>query len=187
MFCYKNYSNQKNTLTLLNFTQNILTNSDFCIDLNTCISLLLKQMIYIYNSHKNNNKIEELINNILSEMPLYLNSEKCLTSMAKYLSSNNDIQVLEIFILSIENFAKNYRKKTEGINKKLIPLKNLLDFFIFDVFDLLKHQNNEIRKRALYCCLEIYTVVGKEFDPLVEKLPNAQQNLIRLYMKKRSG
>ena len=183
----KNYSNQKNTLTLLNFTQNILTNSDFCIDLNTCISLLLKQMIYIYNSHKNNNKIEELINNILSEMPLYLNSEKCLTSMAKYLSSNNDIQVLEIFILSIENFAKNYRKKTEGVNKKLIPLQNLLDFFIFEVFDLLKHQNNEIRKRALYCCLEIYTVVGKEFDPLVGKLPNAQQNLIRLYMKKRSG
>ena len=183
----KNYSDQKHTLTLLNFTKNILNNTDFCIDLNTCINLLVKQMIYIYNSNKGNNIIKELINNILSEMPLYLNEEKCLSSMAKNLTSNNDVSTLEILILSLENFAKNYRKKAKEINKEIKPLKNLLDFFIFEVFDLLKHQNNEIRKRALYCCLEIYTVIGKEFEPLVEKLPNAQQNLIRLYMKKRSG
>ena len=183
----KKYSEQKYILTLLNFTKSILQNAEFSIDLNTCINLLIKQMIYIYNSNKNNQKIKEIVNNILSEMPIYLNSEKCLSSMDKYLSSDSDVSSLEIIILSLENFAKNYKQKVEGINKEIKPLKNLLDNFIFEIFNLLKHQNSEIRKRALYCCLEIYTVLGKEFEPLVEKLPNAQQNLIRLYMKKRIG
>ena len=62
------------------------------------------------------------------------------------------------------------------------PLPNLLDYFITEIFNLLKHQNSDIRKRALYCCLEIYTVIGKEFDPFIAKIPNAQQNLIRLYI-----
>ena len=181
----KKYSDKKYVLTLLNFTMSILNNSEFSIDLNTCINLLIKQMIYIYNSNKNNQKIKEAVNNILSEMPIYLNSEKCLSSMDKYLTSDTDVSSLEIIILSLENFAKNYKQKVEGINKEIKPLKDLLDNFIFEIFNLLKHQNSEIRKRALYCCLEIYTVLGKEFEPLVEKLPNAQQNLIRLYMKKR--
>ena len=183
----KKYSEQKYILTLLNFTKTILNNADFAIDLNTCINLMIKQMIFISNSNKDNQKIQELINNILSEMPIFLNSEKCLSSMAKYLTIDNDTSILEIIILSLENFAKNYKQKAEGINKEIKPLKSLLDLFIFDIFNLLKQQNNEIRKRALYCCLEIYTAIGKEFDPLLKKLPNAQQNLIRLYMKKRTG
>ena len=183
----KKYSEPKYVLTLLNFIKNILDKNEFFIDLNTCINLLIKQMIHLYNTNKNNKKIVENINNILSDMPIYLNSEKCLSLMAKYLTSDTDISTLEILILSLENFGKNYKQKVEGINREVKPLQNLLNFFIFEIFNLLKHQNNEIRKRALYCCLEIYTTIGKEFEPLVEKLPNAQQNLIRLYMKKRIG
>ena len=181
----KKYSEQKYIFTLLNFTKNILNNSDFSIDLNTCINLMLKQLIHIFNSNKNNKKIEELINNIISEMIIYLNSEKCLSLMAKYLKPETDSSILEIIILSLENFVNNYKSNTSSINKEIKSLQNLLDYFVFEIFNLLKHQNSEIRKRALYCCLEIYTVLGKEFEHWLEKLPNAQQNLIRLYMKKR--
>ena len=118
-------------------------------------------------------------------MIIYLNSEKCLTLMAKYLKPETDSSILEVIILSLENFVNNYKSNTYSINKEIKSLQNLLDYFVFEIFNLLKHQNSEIRKRALYCCLEIYTVLGKEFEHWLEKLPNAQQNLIRLYMKKR--
>ena len=183
----KKYLDQKYVLTLLNFTRNILTNTDFSIDLDTCINLILKQILFIFNSHKKNQKIEDLIKNILSDMPIYLNAQKCLSSMAKYLTSETDVSFLDILILSLENFVKNYKDKMESINKEIKPLKDLLDFFIMEIFNLLKHQNSEIRKRALFCCLEIYGVIGKEFEPFIAKIPNAQQNLIKLYIKKRIG
>jgi hypothetical protein len=171
----------------LNFLKNILIITDFSIDLDTCINLILKQIKLILSSFKNNQKIEELIKNILSDMPIYLNSEKCLSSMAKYLTSDTDVQFLDILILSLEDFVKNYKNKKEGINIEMKPLQDLLNFFINEIFNLLKHQNSEIRKRALFCCLEVYTVIGKEFETFMAKIPNAQQNLIKLYIKKRIG
>ena len=147
----------------------------------------MKQIKLILNTFKNNQKIEELIKRILSDLPIYLISEKCLSSIAKYLTSETDTQILEILILSIENFAKSYKKKKDNINKEIIPLQNLLEYFISEIFNLLKHQNSEIRKRALFCCLEVYTVIGKEFETFMAKIPNAQQNLIKLYIKKRIG
>ena len=183
----KKYSEQKHIIILLNFLKNILNNTDFSIDLDTCINLILKQIKLILNTFKNNQKIEELIKNILSDMPIYLNSEKCLSSMAKYLTSDTDVQFLDILILSLEDFVKNYKNKKEGINIEMKPLQDLLNFFINEIFNLLKHQNSEIRKRALFCCLEVYTVIGKEFETFMAKIPNAQQNLIKLYIKKRIG
>ena len=183
----KKYSEQKYIIILLNFLKNILNNTDFSIDLDTCINLILKQIKLILNTFKNNQKIEELIKNILSDMPIYLNSEKCLNSMAKYLTSDTDVQFLDILILSLEDFVKNYKNKKEGINIEMKPLQDLLNFFINEIFNLLKHQNSEIRKRALFCCLEVYTVIGKEFETFMAKIPNAQQNLIKLYIKKRIG
>ena len=183
----KKYSEQKYIIILLNFLKNILNNTDFSIDLDTCINLILKQIKLILNTFKNNQKIEELIKNILSDMPIYLNSEKCLSSMAKYLTSDTDVPFLDILILSLEDFVKNYKNKKEGINIEMKPLQDLLNFFINEIFNLLKHQNSEIRKRALFCCLEVYTVIGKEFETFMAKIPNAQQNLIKLYIKKRIG
>ena len=120
-------------------------------------------------------------------MPIFLNSEKCLTSMAKYLTTETDDHTLELLILSLEKFCLNYNTKVNNTNKEKESLPNLLNYFISEIFNLLKHQNSEIRKRALFCCVEIYTVIGKEFDNFVSKLPNAQQNLIRLYIKKKLG
>ena len=63
----------------------------------------------------------------------------------------------------------------------------MLNSFITSIFNLLKHENSEIRKRAVYCCVEIHLIIGKEFEPYLMKIPNAQQNLIRLFIKKRNG
>ena len=143
----KKYNDSKSAMTLLNFTQNLLNSNNFAIDLNTCINLLIKQLIYILTSHKKDEKISELIKNILSEMPIYLNSEKSLSTMAKFLTIDNDSFTLENLLLGIQNYIIKF-KNIKGPNKN-ISLANLLDCFITEVFNLLKHQNSEIRKRAV--------------------------------------
>ena len=179
----KKYNDSKSAITLLNFTQNLLNSNNFAIDLNTCINLLIKQLIYILTSHKKDEKISELIKNILSEMPIYLNSEKSLSTMAKFLTIDNDSFTLENLLLGIQNYIIKF-KNIKGPNKN-ISLANLLDCFITEVFNLLKHQNSEIRKRAVYCCVEIHFAIGKEFETFLEKIPKNQQNLIKLFIKKR--
>ena len=184
----KKYNDTKYTITLLNFTKNLLNSNNFTIDLNTCINLMVKQLIYILNGHKNSEKIIELIKNILSDMPLYLNANKSLTSMAKFLNIDNDQIILETLLLSIQNFAINLRnKKINKSENNDIKLDNLLECFISEVFNLLKHQNSEIRKRAVYCCVEIHFSFGKDFEPFLMKIPKNQQNLIKLFIKKRNG
>ena len=181
----KKYNDSKSAMTLLNFTKHLLNSNNFTIDLNACINLMIKQFIYILTSHKKDEKISELIKNILSEMPIYLNSEKCLNSMAKFLTIDNDTYILEILLLGIQNFIIKF-KNNKNANKE-ISLINLLDCFITEVFNLLKHQNSEIRKRAVYCCVEIHFAIGKEFETFLEKIPKNQQNLIKLFIKKRTG
>ena len=183
----KKYSDDNSTITLLNFTKNILNSNNFSIDLNACINLMVKQLIYILTSHKNNDKIVELIKNILSDMPINLNANKTLTSMAKFLNIDNETIILGILLLSIQNFIINSKNKkiNKYNNNEIISVKNLLNLFISEVFNLLKHQNSEIRKRAVYCCVEIHFAIGKDFEPFLNKIPKNQQNLIKLFIKKR--
>ena len=185
----KKYNDENSVTTLLNFTKNLLSSNNFSIDLNACINLMVKQLIYILTSHKNNEKIIELIKNILSNMPLYLNADKTLSSIAKFLNIDNESIVLETLLISIQNFIINNKskKKLKVENNDNKNLENLLNCFINEVFNLLKHQNSEIRKRAVYCSVEIHLVMGKEFENYLGKIPKNQQNLIKLYLKKRTG
>ena len=184
----KKYSDDKSTITLLNFIKNLLNINNFSIDLNACINLMVKQLIHILTSHKNNDKIVELIKTILSDMPMNLNANKTLSSMAKFLNIDNESQILEILLISIQNFIINSKnKKTNKYsNNEAISVKSLLDLFISEIFNLLKHQNSEIRKRAVYCCVEIHFAIGKDFEPFLNQIPKNQQNLIRLFIKKRA-
>ena len=184
----KKYSDDKSTITLLNFTKNLLNINNFSIDLNACINLMVKQLIHILTSHKNNDKIVELIKSILSDMPMNLNANKTLSSMAKFLNIDNESQILEILLISIQNFIINSKnKKTNKYsNNEAISVKSLLDLFISEIFNLLKHQNSEIRKRAVYCCVEVHFAIGKDFEPFLNQIPKNQQNLIRLFIKKRA-
>ena len=183
----KKYNDSKSVNTLLTFTKTLLNSNNFIIDLNPCINLMVKQLIYLLNLHKNDEKIVELVKNILSDMPIYLNAEKSLSSISKFLTLDNDIIILETLLMSIQNFIMNSKNKKKNKNENNISLENLLNSFITSIFNLLKHENSEIRKRAVYCCVEIHLIIGKEFEPYLMKIPNAQQNLIRLFIKKRNG
>ena len=184
----KKYNDEKSSNTLLHFVKALLNSTNFTIDLNPCINLIVKQLVNLLSLHKNNKEIIELIKNILSEMPIYLNSEKTLSSISKFLTIDNDCTIIETLLLSIENYVISLKsKKKSNTNNDNIPFVNLLDCFITEIFDLLKHQNSEIRKRAVYCCVEIHLLIGKEFEPFLNKIPSAQQNLIKLFIKKRMG
>ena len=184
----KKYNDEKSSNTLLHFVKALLNSDKFSIDLNPCVNLIVKQLINLISFHKNNNEMIELIKSILSEMPIYLNSEKSLSSISKFLTTDNDCKIIETLLLSIENYIiKLKNKKKSNSNNDNLPFVNLLDYFINEVFDLLKHQNSEIRKRAVYCCVEIHLLIGKDFEPFLNKIPSAQQNLIKLFIKKRMG
>ena len=45
---------------------------------------------------------------------------------------------------------------------------------------------SEVRKYAIYCCVEIYMVLGHKFDIYLELLPKNQQNLINIFIKKKN-
>ncbi len=60
-----------------------------------------------------------------------------------------------------------------------------LKYFIDDVLNLLGHKISDIRKQAIYCCVEIYVSIGKKFETYLNKLPKAQKNIIDLFIKKR--
>ena len=184
----KKYNDVKSSNTLLHFVKALLNSDKFSIDLNPCVNLIVKQLINLLSLNKNNNEIIDLIKTILSELPIYLNSEKSLSSISKFLTMDNDCNIIETLLLSIENYIINLKnKKKSNSNNDNVPFINLLDYFITEVFDLLKHQNSEIRKRAVYCCVEIHLLIGKEFEPFLNKIPSAQQNLIKLFIKKRMG
>jgi hypothetical protein len=184
----KKYNDEKSSNTLLRFVKALLNSDKFSIDLNPCVNFIIKQLINLLSLHKNNKEIIELIKNILSEMPIYLNSEKSLSSISKFLTMDNDCNIIETLLLSIENYIINLKNKNKNnSNKDNVQFVNLFDYFINEVFDLLKHQNSEIRKRAVYCCVEIHLLIGKEFEPFLNKIPSAQQNLIKLFIKKRMG
>ena len=184
----KKYNDEKSSNTLLHFVKALLNSDKFSIDLNPCVNLIVKQLINLLSLHKNNNEIIELIKKIISEMPIYLNPEKSLSSISKFLNMDNDCNIIETLLLSLENYIINLKnKKKSNSNNDNVPFVNLLDYFITEVFDLLKHQNSEIRKRAVYCCVEIHLLIGKEFEPFLNKIPSAQQNLIKLFIKKRMG
>ena len=72
------------------------------------------------------------------------------------------------------------------MNDKSNNLEKQLPYFINKLFDLLNHQANDIKNYAIYCCVEIYMVLGRKFEVYLELLPKKQQNLINLFIKKKN-
>ena len=76
--------------------------------------------------------------------------------------------------------------KNNVMNDKSKNLEKQLPYFIEGVLNLLNHQSSDVRKYAVYCCVEIYMVLGHKFDVYLELLPKSQQNLINLFIKKKN-
>ena len=173
----KNGNDQIYLVRLLNFTEKLVISNNFPIDLNPCVHLIIRQIITLMPLFKNNSNIIDPMIKLLSELPLFLNAKKYFLGINKYLTLDNDIYILEILLQIIKDYIIKVNEEIE----------NLLVLFIDNIFGLLNHQNSEIRKRAVYCCVEVYLIIGKRFDIYINKVPKTQQNLIRLFIKKRTG
>ena len=170
-------TNNEYSQNLGNLIYALLSNNIFYDELNKNLNLLVNQLINLLISNSQNNFAIETIKENLNLIPFKLNAEKYFSIIAKYLTSGNNILILQILLLNIKYFVMNNKK--EDLNK-IVPL------VIDGIFNLLNHQISDIRKHAVYCCIEMYMMMGYKFEPYLNKLNPSQQNLIKLFIKKKT-
>ena len=172
------YNKNNNAISLVNFTYGLLSSPIFIIDLNASMQLMINQIINLLIANSTNNNLVEGINELFNIIPFRLNTEKYFKIINKYLTTGNDELLLQILILNIKNFVINNKEK---------DLNKLLPSFIYGIFNMLNHQSNEIRKMAVDCSVEVYLIVGYKFESFLTHLSQSHQNLIKLFIKKKTG
>ena len=174
-----NYNQAKYVENLINFTYSLISALDtFIPDLQQVFELFINQIIHLLLTNKKNKIIVQTTKEILSIIPLKLNSEKYFKCISQYLNMRNDPILIESLLLSIKNFVLN--NKTQNLEK-------ILPYFIEEVISLINHQVKEVKEQAVYCCVEIIMMIGHRFDVYLDMLPKNQQNLINIFIKKRTG
>jgi hypothetical protein len=172
------YNKNNNAISLVNFTYGLLSSPIFIIDLNASMQLMINQIINLLIANSTNNNLVEGINELFNIIPFRLNTEKYFKIINKYLTTGNDELLLQILISNIKNFVINNKEK---------DLNKLLPSFIYGIFNMLNHQSNEIRKMAVDCSVEVYLIVGYKFESYLTHLSQSHQNLIKLFIKKKTG
>ena len=172
------YNKNDNAIALINFTYGLLSSPVYDIDLNASMQLMINQLINLLTINSTNFPLVEAIKEVFNMIPFRLNTEKYFKIISKYLITGNDVLLLQILILNIKNFVVNNKEK---------DLNKLLPSFIFSVFNMLNHQSNEIRKYAVDCCVEVYLNIGYKFDTYLSHLSQSHQNLIKIFIKKKTG
>ena len=172
------YNKIKYVENLINFTYSLTSTSTFIPDLELVFELFINQVIHLLLTNKKNKIIVQTTKEILSIIPLKLNSEKYFKCISQYLNMRNDPILLESLLLSIKNFVLN--NKTQNLEK-------IMPYFIEEVISLINHQVKEVKEQAVYCCVEIIMMIGIKFDVYLDMLPKNQQNLINVFVKKRRG
>ena len=171
------YSNSKFSKNLLNIIYSLISlPNNLYNDILQNMELLIDQLIHFLLININNSLIVDIIKEILNLLPSKIISDKYYKSIAKYLNIKNNVCLLQTLLICIKNNIMNDNSKN---------LEKQLPFFIDKVLDLLNHQMSDVRKYAVYCCVEIYMVLGHKFDIYLELLPKSQQNLINLFIKKK--
>ena len=172
------YSNSKYSKNLLNFIYSLISlPNNLYDDILQNMELLIDQLIHFLQININNTLIVDIVKEILNLLPSKIISEKYYKSIAKYLNNKSNVCLLQTLLMCIKNTVMNDNSKN---------LEKQLPFFIDKVLDLLNHQMSDVRKYAVYCCVEIYMILGHKFDIYLEVLPKSQQNLINLFIKKKS-
>lgn len=174
-----NYNKTQYVENLINFTYSIISSGEtFISDLLQVNELFINQIVHILLTNKKNKIVVQNTKEILSIIPLKLNSEKYFKCISQYLNMRNDPILLESLLLSIKNFI---------LNNKTQSLEKILPYFVEEVINLINHQKKEVKEQAVYCCVEIIMVIGHKFDVYLEMLPKNQKNLINIFVKKRTG
>ena len=172
------YSSPKYLKNILNFIYSLISlPNDLHDDIANNMEILIDQLIHFLLMNINNGLIVDMVKEILNILPSKISSEKYYKSISKYLSSKYNAILLQVLLICIKNNVMNDKAKN---------LEKQLPLFIDGVLNLLNHPMNEVRKYAIYCCVEIYMVLGHKFDIYLELLPKSQQNLINLFIKQKN-
>ena len=173
------YSNPKYIKNILNFIYSLISMSDnLSRDLSQNMEILIDQLINFLLMNINNSFIVDMVKEIFNIIPSKINSEKYYKSISKYLNNQTNVILLQNLLMCIKNNI---------INEKSKNLEKQLPFFINGILNLLNHPSSDVRKYAVYCCVELYMVLEHKFDVYLEMLPKSQQNLINLFIKKKNG
>ena len=58
---------------------------------------------------------------------------------------------------------------------------------INEILNLMENPSSDIRKIAIYCCVEIYNILKDDFNVYINKIPKNTQNIINQIIKKKYG
>lgn len=170
----KNNSNIKFVKNLLNFIFALIAlKNNLIFEITQNMEILISQLIKCFLQQINNSNITDIIKEILNVLSSKTNSDKFYKVISKYLNLKNNEILLETILICIKNSI---------INETSEKLETQLPLFINGVFNMLNHDINEIRKYAVYCCVEIYKIIGDNFDEYLKILPKNQQNLINNFI-----
>ena len=168
-------NNFKFIKNLLNFIFTIIAlQTNLNKEIIQTMEILISNLIKCYLQYIDNPKIVDIIKELLNILPQRTNSDKYYKIISKYLNLKANENLLETILICLQNNISNEKEQN---------LESKLPIFIQSVFNMLNHDNNEIRKYAVYCCLEIYKIIGDKFDIYLDLLPKNQQNLINNFIR----
>ena len=168
-------NNFKFIKNLLNFIFTIIAlQTNLNKEIIQTMEILISNLIKCYLQYIDNTKIVDIIKEIFNILPQRTNSDKYYKIISKYLNLKANENLLETILICLQNNISNEKEQN---------LESKLPIFIQSVFNMLNHDNNEIRKYAVYCCLEIYKIIGDKFDIYLDLLPKNQQNLINNFIR----
>ena len=168
-------NNFKFIKNLLNFIFTIIAlQTNLNKEIIQTMEILISNLLKCYLQYIDNPKIVDIIKEIFNILPQRTNSDKYYKIISKYLNLKANENLLETILICLQNNISNEKEQN---------LESKLPIFIQSVFNMLNHDNNEIRKYAVYCCLEIYKIIGDKFDIYLDLLPKNQQNLINNFIR----
>jgi hypothetical protein len=138
------------------------------------LGLFINRVIFLLD--KFYTEYSQQINEIINLIPVKLDKEMYLQLLPKYITSRQSPHIVQILLLSIKNVINRIEQEN---------LLLLLPSFIETVFNTLSHSISDVRKYAVYCIVDLYLILGKDFDSYLNELNTSQKNLINIYVKKK--
>ena len=163
----------------LNFIYALVVHPNKCgKELSKNMKLLLKQIFNILLSNTSDSLYANTIKEILYMLPIKTNSTIFFKEISSYLNNNTDERILQILLGSIKNYV---------IYNKSKDLKSEISLVINEILNLMENPTSDIRKIAIYCCVEIYNILKDDFNVYIDKIPKNTQNIINQIIKKKYG
>ena len=172
------YSEYKYNKNYVNFIYALLShqNNNFINKICQNLNILIEQIISILLSNKSDSLLTNSIKEILYILPIKINTEIYFKEISKYLNNKSDILLLQILLGSLKNYIVYDKNKN---------LEKNISFFFDGLLNLLEHNLSEIRKPAIFCCVEMYNILKDKFMIFFEKIPKTSQNIINQLIKKK--